>query len=42
MLTHPHNMSQQKSDYADDADIDESLDELASEETLSLIHISDG
>ncbi|GAA5433810.1 hypothetical protein Hjap01_03298 [Haloarcula japonica] len=34
MLTHPHNMSQQKSDYADDADIDESLDELASEETI--------
>lgn len=27
-------MSQQKSDYADDADIDESLDELASEETI--------
>ena len=27
-------MSQQKSEYADDADIDESLDELASEETI--------
>ncbi|AAV44885.1 unknown (plasmid) [Haloarcula marismortui ATCC 43049] len=27
-------MSQQKSDFADDADIDESLDELASEETI--------
>jgi len=27
-------MSQQKSDYEDDADIDESLDELASEETI--------
>jgi len=27
-------MSQQKSDYADNADIDESLDELASEETI--------
>ncbi|EMA09844.1 Uncharacterised ACR, YkgG family COG1556 [Haloarcula vallismortis] len=27
-------MSQQKSDYADDADIDESLDELASEDTI--------
>ncbi|WP_336330173.1 lactate utilization protein [Haloarcula sp. CGMCC 1.2071] len=27
-------MSQQKSEYADDADIDQSLDELASEETI--------
>ncbi|AEM59142.1 hypothetical protein HISP_18200 (plasmid) [Haloarcula hispanica N601] len=38
MLTLIHlprnNMSQQKSEYADDADIDESLDELASEETI--------
>lgn len=36
MLIHlpPKNMSQQKSDYVDDADIDESLDELPSEETI--------